>query len=235
MSMKNLIHVRGYESFYAGYKLKDCPYKRGTYEEREWKIGWHKADKHESRIKLCITACIIGFLVSSTLLVILFQKFYVINRRPARPIQNIIAKTNIVNTNDIILQELKLKAQRIIAFTIYYEGEGESLRGKRAIGTVIWNSNKAKTYQGFIDACFDFNRFSCWNDKNPPALNFTNDYNFTVSYLIAEKIVNKQFERDGVWNQYFAHKKIKPYWYKYLTYVTVIGNHTFGYLENYSD
>ena len=111
----------------------------------------------------------------------------------------------------------------------------KSLRGKRAIGTVIWNSNKAKTYQGFIDACFDFNRFSCWNDKNPPALNFTNDYNFTVSYLIAEKIVNKQFERDGVWNQYFAHKKIKPYWYKYLTYVTVIGNHTFGYLENYSD
>jgi hypothetical protein len=61
------------------------------------------------------------------------------------------------------------------------------------------------------------------------------DDDFIESYTIAEQIVKNKFERDGVWNHYYAHKKCKPYWKKKMTYVTIVGNHTFGYLKNYKD
>ena len=182
--------------------------------------------------------------VSTSVILLLIFGFYTANHpKISKNINATIANvpTNI-STNvseatvfEIAAKEFKYTARKIITFTIYGEARGESLAGKRAVATVIRNRNKTKTDEEYIKVCLNTKQLSCWDENGNYIFEIENDNNFTICWEIAGELVDNRFERDGTWNHFYNPKRTKPDWRKDMTYRTTIGNHIFGYLENYKD
>ena len=128
----------------------------------------------------------------------------------------------------------------VIAYTIYTEARGESYKGKRAVASVIVNAatqkrrtlaqeclkpyryegmkhvrNTGEVPQWFVDA-----RISALPDLTARS----------VSYYLAGMMLRGDFESVGPWNMFYSGSE--PYWSKMMSDSCVIGEHTFGYLEN---
>jgi spore germination cell wall hydrolase CwlJ-like protein len=121
------------------------------------------------------------------------------------------------------------------AYTIYKEAGGESLTGKHAVASVIYNRS-VKSGKSFEYECLKRKQFSCWNDvinKNRPPLNLHNQAErkaWDESYCIAYVMVYGSFTPYKYLNQFYNPSLCSPSWGDKMTNVRYIGGHKFGKL-----
>ena len=138
-----------------------------------------------------------------------------------------------------------IQVSNILARTLYYEARSEGKTGIDAVASVILNRAGGNP-SNYPDVCFRKNQFSCWNDRS----NLTADkYKVIIpketltapkdremwNYckLIAGKMIFKEF-KSTIGNKNAYHTtKVTPSWDKFLTDKETIGNHVFGYLQEY--
>ena len=127
----------------------------------------------------------------------------------------------------------------VVAMTIWGEARGESLEGKKAVASVIYNRAMRKSSHGCMpftvvvsDVCLAPHQFSCWNDgkfgQQEP------DYD-SAAWLdcseAAKSIFESTFVPSVVATHYFSDSINPPSWASKMKFVTKIGHHSF-YLED---
>ena len=132
----------------------------------------------------------------------------------------------------------------LIALTLWHEAESESFHGRQMTATVIYNSieqdrllwtNRNDCIKAVI---LKPGRFSCWNtidsidqvelDLSARELE---SKQWEDCQVIAKELIEGTLEPLGDWTHYFAHNVCKPYWYKYMTHIVIVENHTFGKIK----
>ena len=137
------------------------------------------------------------------------------------------------------------KAQVInaVARTIYAEGNGESSKGRKMIGTVLYNRADGNPSK-YIDVISKPKQFSCWGSFTgwnpnkfvirPPVRVMKKRDPVDVQIWdecvkLATNMVNRNFIPDGKWTHYYAKNKVTPSWSLAMNHRKVVGNHTFLY------
>lgn len=118
----------------------------------------------------------------------------------------------------------------LIACTLFFEASGESLLGKQAVASVIWNRH-IERHLTLEQVCRQPRQFSCWNNRQGLPKVLPKGQAWKECLFLAQQMVDGEFRPAGVWNHYYAYKKCEPYWGKLMTDVEVIGNHKFGVLQ----
>ena len=122
--------------------------------------------------------------------------------------------------------------QWVLAATLYDEARGESLQGKEAVASVIWNRHKERK-KTLKQICLQPYQFSGWNGKTKMPIDITNSKNrkaWEQCWEIAKNMVNGNFTPTINSNHYYNPKLANPKWGKQMKKVKVIGNHRFGKL-----
>ena len=121
----------------------------------------------------------------------------------------------------------------ILARTIFGEGRGELYGGKVAIGCVIMNRVKARSYFGdtVVEVCLKPNQFSCWNANDPnrekvEAASIDKDV-FLECLDVAKRTLAGEFEDLTFGSRHYHTLQAAPYWSKGKTPIIQIGNHRF--------
>jgi N-acetylmuramoyl-L-alanine amidase len=134
-------------------------------------------------------------------------------------------------TTKELSREDKIK-ENIIARTIYAEGKGESLEGKKAIASVIFNRGNGNI-DSIIAVIKKPKQFSCWNSAGESDWNNMKQKSgnsWEESMQIAKSIMNGTFQSSGNWNHYYNPKLCSPSWAyengKIKEHID-IGNHRF--------
>ncbi len=138
----------------------------------------------------------------------------------------------------LILFALTLQASADItlqvAQTIYAEACGESINGKRAVASVIYNragdcmTRNRITWSASLKQTCKAPAFSCWI-KYPKAPDYKKPLErkaWRESYRMAEEIVNRSFE-PTVSSRFYAEHKIRNYWTKTMPLLARIDSHNF--------
>ena len=138
-----------------------------------------------------------------------------------------------------------LTDEEIMALTIYAEARGEILAGKIAVGTVIMNRVRNRSWDGRTvrDVCLWPKQFSCFNpdDKQRAMLiNFANNLNafnenkeLRDCYIIAIGLIkgsirpDKDLVKSKCCQYLTAEAKKNVDWWKTMKFVKKIGNHEF--------
>ena len=121
----------------------------------------------------------------------------------------------------------------IMARTIYGEARGEEEEGQIAVGNVIKNRVKKKTWYGknIKDVCLKAWQSSCWNHKDPnfKIISSLDRRNKTFVKLLAtaEQILNNDVKDNTKRSTHYHTSAIKPKWSKGLTPIVTIVNHIF--------
>ena len=121
----------------------------------------------------------------------------------------------------------------IKAKTLYGEARGEGEEGLIAVGNVIKNRVKKKTWYGKTvkDVCLKAWQFSCWNHNDPNFKTISSldkrNKTFAKILVLAEQILNDEFEDNTEGSTHYHTSSIKPKWAKGLTPVVTLGNHLF--------
>ncbi len=128
---------------------------------------------------------------------------------------------------------------QIMALTIYGEARGESLYGKRAVGSVILERFRCGGWYGATvsEVCLKPFQFSCYlpSDPNYAKLGaIAADYNGALEgnetlfrcHLLAVGLIRGVIE-PNVLATHYATLATEPYWASSLTEVQIIGNHRF--------
>ena len=154
------------------------------------------------------------------------------------PMSNVEAKptpkASVTSSTDK-LDKNELRKIEILAKTIYTEANGESLKGKEAVATIIHNRANHKKWRhlGLSGVCRQYKQFSGWN-KGEPRIKINNPLDrksWEDSIKIATEMVKGIFKplselKDAT--HYYNPKKASPSWGKKLRDPVVIGNHKFG-------
>jgi spore germination cell wall hydrolase CwlJ-like protein len=113
----------------------------------------------------------------------------------------------------------------IIALTLFGEAAGESIEGKRAVASVIFERAGGDTNR-FADVCKAPRQFSCWNKRAPRV---PNDYPSRKAWrecvTIAVEMTNGVFVPTITATHYHSGKA--PEWANGMRLVAVIGGHRF--------
>jgi len=112
---------------------------------------------------------------------------------PKQQVSSVAKNQNFVNK----VKQIKKKKQGMsisetIARTLYAEAKGESLAGKKAVASVIYNRANGNP-ANMVSVVKQKKQFSCWNKGIPPKGNDT-DQNWIDCLNIAKEMVNKKFK-----------------------------------------
>lgn len=116
----------------------------------------------------------------------------------------------------------------ITADTIFLEARGESLAGRYAVASVIWNRH-IKTGMPLKGVCLRRRAFSCWSggwyhiktaDEREAAL-------LRQIGLWEALMLDGRFKPSGKWDHY-CRIDCFPAWRAEMTNTRIIGNHIFG-------
>ena len=111
----------------------------------------------------------------------------------------------------------------ICAMTIFFEAQGESEHGQRAVATTIWN--RAEGNPNKIQAvCLAWKQYSCWNGSTPNV-----DYSdpvFIKCVDISKEMFSFQFTPVSKATHYHS-RDVLPNWSKGMKRIETIGNHIF--------
>jgi len=120
--------------------------------------------------------------------------------------------------------------EMLIACTLFYEAGGESLQGKQAVASVIYN--RAQDNSGDIrKVILKPKQFSCWNiRKTKQRTKLPQGRAWNDCQKIAGKIVAGTFKPTISANHYYNPSLCSPSWGKALRGKVTVGNHTFGEL-----
>lgn len=135
----------------------------------------------------------------------------------------------------ILLLVYSIKARQVpevelIARTIYAEAGNQSIYGKMAVASVIYNRKNLKKHQTWANVILKPYQFSCWND--PKKMNKLPLNSESFSCLeIARSMLKGTFKPIGPWTHYYNPNLCNPSWGKVMTQVTVIEDHRFGVTE----
>lgn len=121
-----------------------------------------------------------------------------------------------------------------VAQTIYAEAKGESIAGKRAVASVIYNRagdvtnrNRITWNKALVKTC-QAPAFSCWI-KYPKAPDYSKPSErkaWRDSYRLASEIVGGSF-RPTVSSRFYAEHSIRNYWTKTMPLLARIDSHNF--------
>ena len=115
---------------------------------------------------------------------------------------------------------------RVVALTIFWEAAGESLAGKEAVASVIWNRAGGDTGK-LIAVCKKPKAFSCWLRQNTRVPNDAPSRRaWRECRTIAERMVNGTFVPSTTATHYHA-VSVRPRWSVSMKRVAWIGNHKF--------
>lgn len=117
----------------------------------------------------------------------------------------------------------------IVARTIYAEAAGESIEGKLAIASVIYNRARGNSRK-VVDVILKPKQFSCWNSGNIPEEG--SGQAWLDSMKVAEQLLGGNFTPTVKATHYFNPKKVSPSWAKDQPVVALIGNHKFLNIES---
>ena len=119
--------------------------------------------------------------------------------------------------------------RRIVISTLYFECRGESIPGRLAVASVIWNRAKAKCIS--LDAvCLAPKQFSCNNGgvKTPRPTSLLDREALEFFEGVAGQMVTGTFQPTTGADHYFNPALCNPAWGRYLKNREKIGNHVFG-------
>lgn len=169
-------------------------------------------------------------------------------RQNSQQFQKAIKKAG---TTKMIGKFSEVNTVNIVAWTIYCEAGGESLEGKKAVGSVILNRAGGDP-EKLVPIVLARKQFSGWNPNNPWKLvvpTSDKDWKYRIpnvsgKYLnrwqecvdIAQQLVDKKFKstignRNSYMNKATADKANVNSWGKLLD--LKIGKHDFGYQKHY--
>lgn len=136
----------------------------------------------------------------------------------------------IVITAVLVMPRCGIKGDElIIAKTLYGEARGESLQGKKAVASVIYNRAVKKygkaTMQNLSKICLAPKQFSCWNGGR---IKVRKGKAWNECKLIAHSMGTGVFTPTGPWDHFYNPKLASPFWASSLTNLKVVGNHLFG-------
>lgn len=104
--------------------------------------------------------------------------------------------------------------------TTAYESSSESLEGQIAVASVI-KTRSAERRQTIEQVVYAKKQFSCWLNGKPTQ-------HRKLSQAELDKATRAwNLSRIGLYNHYYAHDELTPYWVKSAVMCEVIGNHTF--------
>jgi N-acetylmuramoyl-L-alanine amidase len=121
-----------------------------------------------------------------------------------------------------------------VAQTIYAEAKGESLAGKKAVASVIFNrasdvvTRNRTTWSKALTKTCKAPAFSCWI-KYPKAPDYKKPLErkaWRESYRMAEEIVNGSFV-PTVSSRHYAEHTIRNYWTRSMPLLARIDSHNF--------
>jgi spore germination cell wall hydrolase CwlJ-like protein len=122
-----------------------------------------------------------------------------------------------------------------VAMTIFAEAKGESLQGKRAVASVIWNrAGDAVTSHRYgwskaLNRVCRAPAFSCWAHGWPKAPRMGKPQEaraWYASYELARQIENKTFAPD-LDARHYAERRLRNYWTRTMVVMQTVGNHKF--------
>lgn len=147
---------------------------------------------------------------------------------PAKP----IAKKAVKPVAPSAAYENELKT---VALTLYGEARNQSVQGKKAIASVIYNRANGDTSK-FKRVCLAKRQFSCWNQNDPNSrilhnvnvrrMNNAERKAYRDCILIAKSMYDGKFN-STVSSTHYAGKHAKPYWARRMAIEVVIGMHIF--------
>jgi spore germination cell wall hydrolase CwlJ-like protein len=121
-----------------------------------------------------------------------------------------------------------------VAQTIYAEAKGESLAGKKAVASVIFNrasdvvTRNRTTWSKALNRTCQAPAFSCWM-KYPKAPDYRKPSErqaWRDSYRLASEIVNGSFV-PTVSSRHYAEHTIRNYWTRSMPLLARIDSHNF--------
>lgn len=123
-----------------------------------------------------------------------------------------------------------------VAVTIFAEAKGESLAGKRAVASVIWNrAGDAATSHRYgwgvaLSRVCSRPAFSCWPrhgwPKAPRMDRPQEAKAWRESYELARQIENGTFIPD-LDSRFYAERRLRNYWTRTMVCMAEIGDHKF--------
>jgi len=121
-----------------------------------------------------------------------------------------------------------ISPEELIARTIHFEAGCESVTGKLAVASVIYNrhADSADSWQEIILAKA---QFSCWNGPQD-LCELIPGSEAALCRSIAHDMLTGEFEPIGPWTHYYNPNLCDPSWAKSLQKVKNIGRHRFGVL-----
>lgn len=117
-----------------------------------------------------------------------------------------------------------MKDAEIVARTLWGECRGESLAGKLAVASVIWNRAQGKTDR-LARVCLKPRQFSCWNNGDLLEAVMDGDAGSECE-LIACGMFAGEFSPTLEATHYHA-AQVTPWWTPGMEYCGQIGNHLF--------
>lgn len=128
------------------------------------------------------------------------------------------------------LQARQITETELLARTIYAEAGNQSIQGKLAVASVIYNRKHHTENVTWANVVLKPRQFSCWND--PKKSNSLDPNKESVTCLaIAESMVEGAFEPVGPWTHYYNPRLCNPSWGDSMINVKVIEDHRFGVLR----
>ena len=124
---------------------------------------------------------------------------------------------------------MELSILMVVALTIFGEAAGESLSGKLAVASVIWNRARGRTDR-FERECRRPRQFSCWNSGQAPTVpkDPLSRAAFSDCLLIAQLMIDHTFNPTIAADHYYAlSMRQAPRWAREMTVVEDIGGHRF--------
>lgn len=96
----------------------------------------------------------------------------------------------------------------VVARTLYAEAQGESLAGKRAVASSIWNRANGNP-QALVSVIKKPKQYSCWNAGRPPV---GKGQAWEDCVAIAKEMAGGTFVPTVKYKYYFNPKKCRPSW-----------------------
>ena len=124
---------------------------------------------------------------------------------------------------------------KVVALTLFGEARSQTIRGKRAVASVIYNraNGNAKLFK---KVCLEKRQFSCWNQNDPNSrilhnvnvrkMSNSDRKSYGECIVVAQSMFAGKFQ-PSVSSQHYATKQVNPYWARRMMVEVVIGNHVF--------
>jgi spore germination cell wall hydrolase CwlJ-like protein len=120
-----------------------------------------------------------------------------------------------------------IPTDKLVAMTLYYEAGNQSLQGKIAVASVIWNRAEGNS-KNFKYVIFSKKQFSCWNHKaKRPKITNNESYSDckNIAILMCSGSFNVPSRLEGV-NSYHE-RRVNPSWGKSKWLAMKIEDHLF--------